>query len=55
MLTRLTGCLLWLFLFPPPSSRQLELEDKHSTLELELRKYMDIKGSCSGWSVKEPY
>lgn len=26
-------------------SRQLELEDKQSTLELELRKYMEITGA----------
>lgn len=28
----------------PFRSRQLELEDKHSTLELEYRKYMELKG-----------
>lgn len=27
-------------------SRQLELEDKHSSLELEYRKYMELKGEC---------
>lgn len=30
--------------FLSPRSRQLELEDKQSTLELELRKYMDANG-----------
>lgn len=49
------------FLLPPPlRSRQLELEDKHSTLELELRKCMEIKGAylCGQtgvcWRFKEP-
>lgn len=32
---------LFVFVF---RSRQLELEDKQSTLELELRKYMEING-----------
>lgn len=34
-------------------SRQLELEDKHSALELELRKYMEIKGAywCEHTSI----
>lgn len=41
------------FVFFSLRSRQLELEDKHSALELELRKYMEIKGAywCEHTSI----
>lgn len=41
VLTWLSWCL---FCFFSPRSRQLELEDKQSTLELELRKFMELDG-----------
>lgn len=44
MLTWLSWCLLVF----PLRSRQLELEDKQSMLELELRKYMELNGVYFG-------
>ncbi|XP_075897847.1 F-actin-monooxygenase mical1 [Nelusetta ayraudi] len=37
------------------ASRQLELEDKHSTLELELRKCMEIKDKTSEQQAEEEH
>lgn len=36
--------LMFVLFFFSPRSRQLELEDKQSTLELELRKFMELDG-----------
>ena len=36
--------LMFVVVFFSPRSRQLELEDKQSTLELELRKFMELDG-----------
>lgn len=38
-------CCLWFDVASCARSRQLELEDKQSMLELELRKYMDLSGA----------
>lgn len=36
--------LMFVVVFFSPRSRQLELEDKQSMLELELRKFMELDG-----------